>query len=73
MSACARARQRTGGAIIALPVSTATSSGMLAHTLHHERGSSWHFEDPGRIYLAEVVLNALEMLRRGGSGKVGDD
>ena len=70
MSACARARQRTGGTIISLPVSSATSSGMFAHTLHHERGSNWHFEDPGRIYLAEVILNALDMLRRTGGGLV---
>ncbi len=43
-----------------VPVSGGTYDGMRRHALHHEAGSNWHFMDPGRYYLAQAVLNAMQ-------------
>ncbi len=43
-----------------VPVSGGTYDGMRHHALHHEAGSNWHFMDPGRYYLAQAVLNAMQ-------------
>jgi hypothetical protein len=43
-----------------VPVSRGTYYGMLHHALHHEAKSNWHFLDPGRYYLAQAVLNAMQ-------------
>ncbi len=43
-----------------VPVSRGTYNGMQRHALQHETGSTWHFLDPGRYYLAQAVLNAMQ-------------
>lgn len=49
------------GTIVIMPVSMSTFNGVAAHALHHEIGSSWHFLDPGRYFLASMFLNAMRL------------
>ncbi|KAJ1444758.1 hypothetical protein M885DRAFT_580357 [Pelagophyceae sp. CCMP2097] len=44
-------------------VSSGTVTGIEAGALHHDVQNGWHFKDPGRYYLAQVVLNAMRLDR----------
>ncbi len=42
-----------------LDTTKATIEGVSSGVLEHERGSSWHFMDEGRIFLASLLMNHL--------------
>lgn len=46
--------------VAVVPVSIGTSHGIAQKVLKHPNGSSWHFNDPGRIYIAQILLNCLQ-------------
>ncbi|KAJ1456670.1 hypothetical protein M885DRAFT_517068 [Pelagophyceae sp. CCMP2097] len=55
-----RAAARYAGVAL-VPVSAGTVAGIEAGALRHEPENGWHFKDPGRYYLAHVVLNAMRL------------
>ena len=56
---------RPRGGIVMAPVSSGTEAGIRRGLLRHPSGSAWHFEGPGRYYLAQVLLNSISVYRRG--------
>ncbi len=56
-----RETQGVVAGVAAIPVSAGTVQGIASGLLRHEPGSAWHFMDPGRIYLAQVMLNTLRL------------
>lgn len=45
-----------------LPVSVGTTDGVRVGLIQHQRGSSHHFTDSGRWYLAQTLLNVLSLM-----------